>query len=122
MKRVNVNDADVAELLNLYERATIQHGRATESGDYKTANRESETIASVYRELRSRGLEAQKALLPLLHHSNIHVRVMAAADALEFAPDQGEPVLIEIAQSRGIAPLNARMTLQEWRKGNLKFP
>jgi hypothetical protein len=122
MKPASLHGADLSELLHLYERATIEHGRASESGDYRTANRESETIISVYRELRSRGLESQKALLSFLNHEDLHVRVMAAAPSLEFALEEGEPVLIEISKSRGIAPLDARMTLQEWRKGNLRFP
>jgi hypothetical protein len=122
MKRSGIQSGDLQELLNLYENATITHGRASEVGDYRTANREAETMGAVYRELRSRGIENQKALLRLLSHDNVHVRVMAAAHALEFAPEEGEPVLTEISRLHGIAALNAEMALQEWRKGNLKFP
>lgn len=122
MKPRRVQEADLPELLRLYERSTIEHGKASEGGDYRTANRESETISSVYRELRSRGVETQKALLRLLNHADVHVRVMAAAHALEFAPEKGEPVLTEISQSLGIPALNAGMALKEWRKGSLRFP
>lgn len=122
MNRVSVKGADLPQLLRLYERATAAHGTATEKGDYRTANREDETIAAVFRELRGRGIEAQKALLGFLDHGDPYVRVLTAAYALEFAPEQGEPVLTEISRSRGIPALNAEMTLQEWRKGNLKFP
>lgn len=113
---------DLPELLSLYERAAIAHGKASETGDYKTANKEYQIVAAVYRELRAQGVEKQKALLRFLNHSDAHVRVWAGAHALEFAPERGEAVLTEISQSTGIPALDAELTLEEWRKGNLRFP
>ena len=52
-------------------------------------------IAAVYRELRRRGPDDQGALLELLQHDDAGVRLWAAAHALEFAPERGEPVAIE---------------------------
>jgi hypothetical protein len=56
-------------------------------------------------------------LLPLLEDSDVHVRMWAAAHALEFAPSEAEPVLASIGKLPGLAGLSARMTLQEWQKG-----
>lgn len=50
------------------------------------------------------------------------VRVWAAAHALEFAPERGEPVLSHVAAEKGILSFNARMTLEVWRAGDLRFP
>jgi hypothetical protein len=106
----------------MYREAAVQHGTATENGDYRTANRRHDLIAGVYRELRRRGDDAQRELLPLLNDIDERVRAWAAAHALEFAPDQGEPVLKRLATKSGAIGLNAQMTLEQWSKGALTFP
>jgi len=122
MKTTIINSAAIPDLLLLYENATSAHAKASELGDYRTANREYRTIAAVYSELRARGLSAQQKLLRFLNHPDPHVRVMAAAHALDFDPEKGEPILTELSLSRGVWALNARMSLEEWRKGRLTFP
>jgi len=113
----------VAALIEMYATAAATHGEATESGDYKTGNRHYRIVESVYRELRSRGLEAQRALLPLLARAEPGVRGWAAAHALEFAPTEGEPVLAALAAVKAsLVGLSAEMTLKEWRRGTLRFP
>lgn len=99
------------------------HGRATEKGDFVAANEAHHTVASVYRELRRRGVTAQRALLPLIVHDEAGVRGWAASHALEFAPEEGEAVLIamsDVAKSK--VSFSARLTLKEWRAGRLRFP
>jgi len=119
---MNVERADVNTLVATYRAAAVSHGIATANGDYRSANRHHDMIAGIYRELRRRGDEARKDLLPLLNDMNPHVRAWAAAHALEFAPDHGEPVLRRLASAGGIVGLNAEMTLNEWSNGSLKFP
>jgi hypothetical protein len=111
-----------AELVLDYADAAIDHGRSTTT-DAERANASADTIATIYRELRRRGPESQAALLTLLDHLNPSVRSWAAAHALEFAPPRGEPVLEKLARGpHGVVRLDAEMTLQEWRKGRLRFP
>lgn len=38
-----------------------------------------------------------------------------------FAPERGEPILVELRKSEGVVGLDAAMTIKEWRKGNLRF-
>lgn len=47
---------------------------------------------------------------------------MAGAHALEFAPHQGERVLEELSAHAGLVGFDAKMTLQTWREGELRFP
>jgi hypothetical protein len=61
-------------------------------------------------------------LLPLLLHRDNGVRSWAAAHALDFEPRQGEAILSDIAKLKGIEGSNAKMTLQVWREGKLRFP
>lgn len=117
-----MEDLSVQEIVDVYVAAAAKHGRATEAGDYKAANEAHDVIAPGYRELRSRGVEAQRALLPLLEHPDPGVRGWAAAHGLEFAPNQAEPTLEDLADGGSIGGSSAKMTLEVWRKGDLKFP
>ena len=122
MNRGEANTADVDALVSAYVAAAAAHGRATEKGDYEAANQQHEILAAAYRELRERGLEAQRALLPLLS-GELPVRVWVAAHALEFAPEVGEQVLVGVASGpAGPSRMDAEMTLREWRRGTLRFP
>lgn len=118
----NLQDASIDSLVKAYAEAAAAHGETYETGDYKKGNREYDILAANYRELRARGHHAQLHLLELLNDSNSHVRGWAASHALEFAPERGEPVLTELARRGGLTGFSAEMTLEEWRKGSLKFP
>jgi hypothetical protein len=111
--------ADSVELLVArYQSAARRHGAATTSIAAKKA---ADEIATTYRKLRTLGSNATDRLLPLLHDADPSVRCWAAAHALEFAPEQGMPVLQELAAGPGLVGLNATMTLSEWRAGRLRF-
>lgn len=109
-------------LLSLYAEAAAEHGKASHEGDFKTVNQQHAILATVYRELRSRGRESQLALLPLLRHQDTYVRGWAASHALEFAPAEAEAALKELSAQGGLAGFGAEITLEEWRKGALEFP
>jgi hypothetical protein len=122
-KAIDIMAASVEALVETYRESAVAHGQATEKGNHRTANRNHDVIAAVYRELRRRGRDAQEALLPLLDDINPHVRACSAAHALEFARDRGEVVLKRLASGPPSAVrLNAEMTLSEWHKGSLSFP
>ena len=99
-----------------------KHGRTSVLCDFRDGNPEADTVAGVYRELRRRGREAQRALLPLVDDEEEGVRVWAAAHALEFALGVGEPALTLLSQGVGPAAFTATVTLCQWRKGELSFP
>jgi hypothetical protein len=106
------------QLVAIYRQAALEHSHS----DGAAGNAAADRIAAVYRELRSRGLEHQKRLLPLLLREDDGVRVWAAAHALEFEPRQGEAILSEIAKGMGMKAFSAKMALKSWREGNLHFP
>jgi hypothetical protein len=109
------------ERVSAYAEAAVGHGRATVAGDSNSANEAYDRLAAIYRELREEG--QRERLLSLLHHAVVAVRTWAAAHALEFAPDEGERVLTEIAATdQGILGLDAEQTLSVWRNGELSFP
>ncbi len=122
MEQDQFTKTSIADLLKMYSEAASAHGISTAKGDYREGNKQHEIIAAVYRELRRRGLDAQRSLLILLDSPDDAVRNWSASHSLEFAPEAGEPVLESLATNSGIQGFNAKMVLKEWRKGTLSFP
>jgi hypothetical protein len=81
--------------------------------NYNRITRESGTIL---RELKAR--DAVRALLPLLEHKNVAVRLLAATDCLPIAAERATAVLEAIAAGwdRDEA-ISARTVLDRWRRG-----
>jgi hypothetical protein len=117
MKKAELRAESIADLLALYEKSAIEHRRASNS---IAANKAADVVAAVYRELRRRGEQA--LLLPLVRSPRPEVRSWAAAHALEFAPEQGVPVLEDLSNEPRSLGFSAKMTLKVWREGNLRFP
>jgi hypothetical protein len=118
----DLSDLTVAEIVQTYFEAATEHGRASETADSSAGNQPAQVVAAAYGELRTRGPEAQRALLVLLDHPDAGVRSWAAAHALDFAPEEGEPVLEDLARAADVVGFNAKMTLEAWKRGELKFP
>lgn len=116
----NLQGASIEKLVQEYEQAAAAYGRARAAADPRSANRAHDRVAGAYRELRRRAAASQ--LLPLLKSHDEHVRGWVAAHALEFAPEQGEPVLLWLAARPGLLGLSAEYTLKAWREGTLEFP
>jgi hypothetical protein len=118
----HLQESGLAALISSYRDAAREHGSATAAGEYRTANRRHDEIVAIYHELVRRGSEGRTALLSLLEHDDLSVRVWAAVHSLQFAPAEAEAVLEAIAQSPpGLVRLAAEYSLEEWRKGTLKL-
>lgn len=118
----------VESLVARYAAAAAVHGQTTGTEDYRTGNRAADSIIAICRELRRRGPDAQRQLLPLLTHPDPGVRCWAGAHALEFAPAEGERALLQLTALPNTTDFNrlrafaAEMALREWRAGRLRFP
>jgi hypothetical protein len=123
MSGADFSELDVDAIVEVYAAAAAHHYGATQHGDAHGAKVAFDAVSAAYRELRIRGPEAQRALLPLLRHENPAVRLAAGAHALEFAPEEGEPALTELATTDETpVAFDAEMTLAVWRDGELRFP
>jgi hypothetical protein len=116
----NHSREDVKSLIEEYVHAAILYGQALSAADSKKANKQHSRVTKVSQKLMSVGADAQRALLELLEHPEVSVRCWAAAHALNFAPERGEPVLSKIAAD-GPMPLSmtAETLLLGWRSGTL---
>lgn len=117
---MNFKKASVEELIQEYEQAARDYERALKDANSRRANRAHDRILDAYRELRGRA--ATSRLLQLLGSDSDNVRGSVAVHALEFAPEQGEPVLIELTSHPGLIAMRAHYALKAWREGTLKFP
>jgi len=122
MKTEELGDASLETLTSNYASAAAAHGLSSTTGDHCQANKEYKTLAEICKELRRRGIDAQKHLLSLLDNKTPYVRLWAASHSLEFSPKSAENVLEHLAKCGGVPGFDAEITLQEWRKGTLKFP
>ena len=107
-------------ILKNFERSCIIHGDATESGDYKTANKHHQIIIKSILQLYNNG-DLMK-IENLLNHKNVSVKLWSAGMLLPFRSSLCEKILKEISKANGMVSFSAEITLQEWKKGTLKLP
>ena len=113
----------IDELLATYRAAAAKHGRATQTGAYREANKAYRELIRCATRLRQKGADAQAGWTKLLDDDDDSVRVWAASHILEFAPDDAARVLRSIANGNpGPDGLNAEMVLREWKAGRLQQP
>jgi len=109
-----------SELATEYEKAASLYGEAVEGGSAKTTNKQYDILQKLEQELKKRRADGRAAVLGLLSHGDRGIRLCAASVALDFAPEQAESVLEALSDGKGTISFNAKMLLQEWRKGNIE--
>jgi hypothetical protein len=107
---------DMSETLAEYREAAEGTGDAVA----KRANRWHARMNMCYRALRQ-SESGRKGITSLVSDDNPHVRVWAAAHALQWAPELARLALESLRDSQGPCSLTAEMTLNEFDKGRLSF-
>jgi HEAT repeat protein len=102
----------------LSEAATSQ-AKATEQGDYKTANKNYNEILKAIAFLKNKS--AINTLSKLLSNPSIGVRLWAARFLLQINETESIKILTEIANTESIHSLSAETTIEEWLRGTLEF-
>lgn len=105
--------------LEKFVEACIKKGNADSLGDYKTSNKCYKIINSVYKNLKKNN--SVNDLVKLLVNENLYVKLWASRFTLQIETDLAQKTLREISKFPGLIGFEAKMTLKEWRKGNLKF-
>lgn len=94
------------------------HAYSLEKDSTKKANRAADAINKTYKSIKEMG--RLDKLKPLLNDESPHVRLWVAGFLLDIYPEEAERVLIELGKIQHIG-FDARITLSEWKEGNLKF-
>ena len=121
MKKTQLKKLSVGQLIEMTRTASAERWRAIYAGKPKDGNRMFDLLVTIRRELRMRGMDAQRQLLGLLDDPDPGTRCWAAVSVLEFAPSEGERVLAEVAKlPESLVGFSAEMTLEQWRAGTFK--
>lgn len=92
--------------------------RARSEGRVAAANRRVEQAHALAKRLRQYS-EGRAEIEALFVHADDGIRLSAAYEALQWAPERAEPVIEAIRDSNGPESFNAGVTLEEWRAGRL---
>ncbi len=118
MSRIDVSSMTTEELVNRFILIALDQEVAIRHDDNATYNRLFEQMDTVKEELRSRPGDQRRALVRLLEHPNIQVRLKSAIATLALVPDAARHVLQNIADSRGYPQAgDAGMTLEALDRG-----
>ena len=108
----------IEKACQMFEEAAIKHAKATETGNYTQANKSYKIIAKTARFLRETNSIEQ--LSKLLNNESVGARMWAATYLLPISEHDAMQTLQKIANGNGIHSLTAKMTIDEWEKGNLE--
>jgi hypothetical protein len=103
---------------NQFAQGVIGQTEAIRAGDHRRGNRYAKQYVRAFQELRKLGDEGREALVPLLQHERIDVRVMAACFLLRYRTPEAIAVLEAASKAPSISALGAAETLKRWRNGS----
>ncbi|MBU2703248.1 HEAT repeat protein [Sporomusaceae bacterium BoRhaA] len=109
------------KIINEYLESCIKGEDAQERGDSKMYNKQQRIIQKIRKELKSNSEYGLEKLMPFLEHQSTFVRLETAISLVPVQPERAKQVLLELIDTRGLTAFNAKMTLSEWKNGNLKF-
>ncbi len=98
MSRMELDTLTDAQLVDRFTTLSLQQYDATEIDDSKTYTKLFHRLHAVDGVLRKRGLDARRALLPLLDHKNAQVRLNAAHELLAIVPEHARATLEALAK------------------------
>lgn len=110
---------DINKALKIFEEASIIQVESSENGDYKTGNKNYNKIVKAVSFLKN--LNSINSLFQFLDHKHPGPRIWSAYYTLPIDEKNAVKVLKELSNQPGIISLIAKTTLDEWKKGNLKF-
>ncbi|WNG51604.1 DUF2019 domain-containing protein [Archangium minus] len=108
------------KLEELVEQFALNVAAQTEAiwrGDAKTGNKHARKYGAAVDKLLAHGDTGRDALLVLLKHERMDVRVMAAAHLLRYKTAEAKAVLEEAAKGQGLVPFEAQQALKRWEDG-----
>ena len=110
-----------SDLISYYEKISEQWGEYTANGgNASKANRLYKKIRAIEPQIKETE-DGKQRLLSFLDHPNGYVRLNAAVALLDTFPCQAEKCLENLAKERENLGFISEITLEEWKKGELKI-
>jgi hypothetical protein len=100
MKRFDVRVATVADLVDRFTAVCVEQDNALLEDNISKFNRLYDRMIEITQELKSRPGDQRRALLVLLNHRDIQVRLQAARLTLALAPKESRQTIEEIVASK----------------------
>ncbi len=116
MKCAMSNTKSIDELITLHR----EYAKGTSDPDPKKANRCAKQLAKYYEE-SSTTKEGQSAIQSFISDPNPHIRCWASAHSLKWYPKLALASLEELAESDGSCSFDARIIVDEYKKGRLSL-
>lgn len=110
--------ASEIEIADRYRELTMKWAALRDNP--KKANRIFKSHHAYYKEIRDLP-QGQRALRSLLTAPEVPVRLLAATHSLRFAPNEAEPVLMELERTDDVYAMDAKYTLMTFRAGRLNL-
>ncbi len=108
--------------IDCYAHSAYSYGEAMENGDYNAANIYFDKNSDAHQHLLRLGDRGGRALMELLEHENVHVRISAATHLLSTFRKEALEVLETLSTAPGFPGFTAQMALEDLKKGNLAVP
>ncbi|MCP3061800.1 DUF2019 domain-containing protein [Myxococcus sp. K38C18041901] len=108
---------DFEKLIEQFALNVAAQTEAIFRGDARTGNKHARKYGAAVDTLLAHGNEGRDALLVLLKHERMDVRVMAAAHLLRYRTAEAKAVLEEAAKGKGLVPFGAQQALKRWEEG-----
>lgn len=105
-----------------FVKAIIIYGKETDLGNSHKINRAFDKFTKIYVDLKQNKDVTISLLNQYLNHENDYVSMICASFLLEFEENKAVKKLDEISKKNGFCAFEAKITLEEWEKGALKFP
>lgn len=106
------------ELVERFLSITLQQYEAERHHKTRAYNRLYGEMEAVKAELKDRAGDQRRALLPLLQHPNVQVRLMTAITLLAVEPDRARATLVEVSDAMELAQAaDAAMMLDALEEG-----
>ena len=111
----------IEDAISLFKESASIHGQASITGNSVVCNKHADRLNNIIALL---SLKGQLGLLKeCLNNNDVSIRMWSAFALLPVSPDLCKPVLEEVANGNyHCISFAAEITLNEWKKGSLKFP
>lgn len=113
MTKRKIADMTSDELVDRFEAISLEQSRIVEAGSIAKYNRLFDQLVAIRGELERRGKDDLLALLRLLQHRDLQVRLVSAQFIRDVAPGPARRALQSVAEiSWSVESFDARMSLR----------